>query len=142
MQRVSGTGLGVVASTGTQGIVVHSEYRHDGNPSSAGVETSTQDGATVCWNGRCAVDHDTSGAIFNRTLWGHPPKDLVAGSMWTATIAEAWELGPPGTETVRVVQLDPVSDTITLFREGHGFGRSLHDRQIKNPPSPRTKAHC
>lgn len=40
-------------------------------------------------------------------------------------------MGPPGTETVRVVQLDPGSHTITLFREGHGSGRSLHDQQVK-----------
>lgn len=128
VQRVSGTGRGVVASTGPRGIAMRSEYRYDGNPSSAGIEKFMADGASVCWNDRCAVDHDTSGALFNRTLWGNPPENLKVGSTWRATIPQPWELGPAGTETVRVVQLDPASHTITLFREGHGSGPSLHDQ--------------
>lgn len=131
VQRVSGTGRSVVASTGPRGIVAHSEYRYDGSPSSAGTEKFMADGATVCWNDRCAVDHDTSGAIFNRTLWGNAPEGLQVGSIWAATITQPWELGPSGTETVRVVQMDPASHSITLFREGHGSGRSLHDQQVR-----------
>lgn len=128
VQRVSGTGHGVVASTGSQGIAMRSEYRYDGTPSSTGIEKFAADGATVCWNGRCAIDRDTSGAVFNRTLWGNPPENLQVGSTWIAAIPQPWELGPAGTETVRVVQLDPASHTITLSREGHGSGLSLHDQ--------------
>ena len=128
VQRVSGTGHGVVASTGPRGIAMRSAYRYDGNPSSAGVEKFMADAATVCWNDRCAIDHDTSGALFNRTLWGNPPENPKVGATWVAVIPQPWELGPAGTETVRVVRLDPASHTVTLFREGHGSGLSLHDQ--------------
>lgn len=131
VQRVSGTGGGVVTSADSKGIAMQSTYQYDGRPVSSGTEKFLADGQTTCWNDRCAVDHETSGAFFNRTLWGNPPADLQVGSHWTATIAQPWELGPAGTATVRVVQLDPANHTVTLSREGHGSGPSLHDQQVK-----------
>lgn len=129
--RVSGTSHATVASIGPDGIAMRGGYRYDGRPSGRGKQKLLPDGVTACWNGQCAIDHETSGATFNRTLWGRAPEHLHVGSAWAATIHEPWELGPPGSETVRVVRLNPPDHEVTLFREGRGSGRSLHDRRIK-----------
>ncbi|MGH8147194.1 MAG: hypothetical protein ACREPY_12750 [Rhodanobacteraceae bacterium] len=129
--RVSGTSYATVVSIGPDGIVMHGGYRYDGKPAGSGEQRLLPGGVTACWNDQCAVDHETSGATFNRTLWGRAPKNLHVGMAWTATIAEPWELGPPGTETVSVLRLDPSDRAVTLFRDGHGVGRSLHDLRVK-----------
>lgn len=130
-QRVSGTGDGTVISTGPEGVVMKSTYRYDGHSSSAGKEKFPSDGVSYCWDDKCPVNHETSGALFNRLLWGQPPSNLRVGATWTATIAEPWELGPPGTETVRVAWLDPSSHTVTLFREGNSSSRPVPNQHAK-----------
>ncbi|HJU26395.1 MAG TPA: hypothetical protein VJ722_06960, partial [Rhodanobacteraceae bacterium] len=69
----------------------------------------------------------TSGLLFNRYLWGEVPDEVEAGSNWTATIGKPWEIGPPGTESVRVLRLDAENGGITLTREGTGAGASSDD---------------
>jgi hypothetical protein len=93
----------------------------------SGTDTRLGDGITECWNDHCAVNDSTSGLLFNHHLWGDMPGDVQAGSSWTATIAAPWEIGPPGTEQVRVLRLDAANGEITLSREGAGTGNSSDD---------------
>lgn len=132
VERVSGTDESIIDAVGRRGTMVHGDYRVDGHPPGSDRIRITADGTSICRGSHCMVDHETSGMLFNPLLWGHPPQDLNAGSTWTATIAEPWELGPPGTETVRVVRLDAVHHTIVLLRQGHGHGPSLHDQHTKS----------
>lgn len=131
VERVSGSERATVVAIGPQGVVLDSDYRYDGTAAGNDKIRITADGTTVCRGSHCVVDHETSGTLFNPLLWGHAPRVLRAGTEWTATIAEPWELGPSGTETVRVVRIDSPSHTVTLFREGHGSGLSLHDQHAR-----------
>lgn len=128
VDRVSGTDDSTVVAIDSKGIVLGEGYRYDGHPAGSDKIRIMAGGTTLCRAGRCAVDHETSGALFNPLLWGHAPGKLHVGETWNVTISEPWELGPPGDETVHVVRMDPASHTITLFREGRGSGLSLHDQ--------------
>lgn len=125
--RTSGTDNVRATSTGPKAIVFEASYRYDGRPAGNGEEKRMTDGITDCWNDKCSVNLSSSGTLFNAALWGVVPDDLRVGTTWTARIAQPWELGPPGTETVRVARLDPVNNEITLVREGSGSGRSTDD---------------
>jgi hypothetical protein len=127
VRRVSGTGDVTVTSIGPEAIVFSASYRYDGRPVGNGEEKRLADGVTGCWDGHCSVNLSTSGTLFNRALWGEAPADIHAGTTWTANIAQPWELGPPGTETVRVVRVEPSAGEIVLVREGSGSGRSTDD---------------
>lgn len=129
--RVSGTTSDAVKSIGTTGIVFRESYRYDGHPAGSGENRILADGATSCWNGKCTVNHQTSGATFNHLLWGNAPANLHTGTTWKVAITASWELGPSGLETVRVVHIDPANHTITLYRQGHGTGFSLYDQRRK-----------
>jgi hypothetical protein len=78
-----------------------------------------------------ALATDSSGPFFNSWLWGKPPDRIAPGTTWTYQIPAAWELGPSGTQTVRVVSIDPANDRIVLERTGSGAGAplsvNLHD---------------
>lgn len=65
---------------------------------------------------------DASGLLYNAGVWGSPPSSLRKGTSWDVVIAEPWELGPAGKETVTVLALDPAEHTVTLRREGSGDG--------------------
>ncbi len=80
-----------------------------------------------CIEGKCEVDRETSGLIFNPLLWGMPTGELKVGQTWGVQVTEPWEIGPQGSETVRVVSLDPETGIITLRREGGGSGASQDD---------------
>jgi hypothetical protein len=127
VRRISGTGHVKVASIRSGAIAFQARYRYDGRPAASGEEKRMADGVTDCWDGKCSVNLSTSGTLLNRSLWGEAPTDVQVGTTWTVDIAQPWELGPPGTETVRVVRLDPANDEITLVREGSGRGRSTDD---------------
>jgi hypothetical protein len=127
VRRVSGTGDVTVTSTGPEGIVFTASYRYDGRPVASAEEKHLADRTTDCWDGKCSANLSTSGSLFNRTLWGKAPADVQAGTTWTVDIAQPWELGPPGTETVRVERVDPAAGEIVLMREGSGSGRSADD---------------
>ena len=75
-----------------------------------------------------ALATDSSGPFFNVWLWGTPPASLHVGSTWTHRIPTAWELGPSGTQTARVISLDPLNDRIVLERTGSGSGAPLRPK--------------
>jgi hypothetical protein len=126
VRRVSGTGQGTVRSIDAHGIAFDATYRYDGHPAATAVEKRLGDGVTDCWDGQCAVNDSTSGRLFNRSLWGKAPDDLRVGMTWTARL-DRWEIGPAGTETVSVVQIDPRNREVTLVRTGRGAGPSDDD---------------
>lgn len=118
--RISGTARDTILSIEPRGITLQEHYRYDGHAAGSGRWKILADGVTHCWKGRCSIDRDTSGIIFSPQLWGHVPGNIHVGSTWTATIAEPWELGPPGKEAVRVVGMDPARHVVTLVRRGSG----------------------
>lgn len=93
------------------------------------IATLADDGQDWCEQGKCTVNRQTSGPIFNPLLWGIPVGELKVGQSWQVTITEAWEIGPAGKETVRVVSLDPAGGIVTLEREGSGTGKSQDDER-------------
>jgi hypothetical protein len=80
-----------------------------------------------CREGKCEVDRETSGLTFSPLLWGMPTGELKVGQTWDVQVTEPWEIGPQGSETVRVVSLDPAAGIVTLRREGSGNGASQDD---------------
>jgi hypothetical protein len=72
--------------------------------------------------GKTREDTDASGPAFNPWIWGSPPSAIAAGTTWTVRIPKPWESGPPGTQTVRVLSIDPANDRIVLQRTGSGSG--------------------
>ncbi|HEX5461755.1 MAG TPA: hypothetical protein VFX20_17460 [Steroidobacteraceae bacterium] len=127
VRRISGTGEDVVTAVHGNQITFRGEGVYDGRPVQKWVHERMADGITDCWNDHCALNDETSGTIFNRYLWGDVPDDVRPGDSWAVTLAKPWEIGPRGTEQVRVLRLDPVNRVITLTREGSGVGPSSDD---------------
>lgn len=127
VKRISGTGEDVVTAIHGNEITFRSEGLYDGRPDQKGIHKRLGDGITDCWNDQCTVNDETSGTIFNRYLWGDAPQDVHVGTSWGVTIAKPWEIGPRGSEQVRVLRLDPLNRVITLTREGSGVGPSSDD---------------
>lgn len=98
-----------------------------GKPSYHAIATLADDGQDWCEQGKCSVNRQTSGPLFNPLLWGMPAGELKVGESWQVTVTEPWEIGPKGSETVRVVSLDPAEGIVTLEREGSGSGPSQDD---------------
>lgn len=48
---------------------------------------------------------------------------------WQVPIAEPWELGPAGEQTVTVLSIDSAEHSVTLKREGSGDGWIFRQRQ-------------
>jgi hypothetical protein len=124
VSRISGSGSYTVLDTNPDDPVFYSPYRYDGYAEGAAKVEIRGGGTTVCSQGKCTVDAESSGLAFNPLLWGMPPQDLKPGMTWQIKITRPWELGPPGTETVRVVSLDPVNHVVMLDRQGSGSGES------------------
>jgi hypothetical protein len=91
------------------------------------IATLADGGQDWCEQGKCSINRQTSGPSFNPLLWGMPTGDLKVGQTWTVSVSEPWEIGPAGSETVRVVSLDPAEGIVTLEREGSGTGKSQDD---------------
>lgn len=127
VKRISGTGDEVVTAIHGGEITFKGAGVYDGRPAQKWIHKRMEDGITDCWNDQCAVNDQTSGTIFNRYLWGIAPQDVHVGSSWAVTIAKPWEIGPRGSERVRVLRLDPLNREITLTREGSGSGPSSDD---------------
>ena len=127
VKRISGTGEDVVTAIDGKQITFRGEGLYDGRPVQKWIHKRLADGITDCWNDHCVVNDETSGTIFNPYLWGQAPQDVHPGKSWAATIAKPWEIGPQGTERVRVLRLDPLNRVITLTREGSGVGPSSDD---------------
>ena len=138
VKRVSGSADYTVSGVAGDGITFSSDYRYDGLGSGSGSYKAMSDGMTNCNKGKCSIDDETSGLLFNPLLWGPTPKDIHVGSSWTVHIAQSWEIGPPGTEEVRVVSLDPANGEITLAREGSGSGTSSDDEARAQSGKPVT----
>lgn len=127
VKRISGTGDEVVTAIHGNEITFKGTGVYDGRPAQKWIHKRMEDGITDCWNDQCAVNDETSGTIFSRYLWGNAPRDIHVGSTWALTIAKPWEIGPRGSERVRVLRLDPLNRVITLTREGSGVGPSSDD---------------
>lgn len=130
-KRVAGSANNTVVKVTPEAIDFRGDYRYDGYSSGSGDYKILRDGITNCINGKCTVNDETSGVLFNPLLWGVIPKDLTVGTRWTAHIARSWEIGPPGTERVQVMRLDPSNGVIVLAREGSGTGPSSDDEALK-----------
>jgi hypothetical protein len=138
VDRVSGSADYKVTGVTPEAFIFDEEGRYDGHPTH-GVAHDIKilpDGITNCYKGKCAVDDETSGVTFNPLLWGKAPDDIHAGMAWTVTIPKPWEIGPVGTEQVRVVRVDPLNDVITLIRNGNGSGPSSDDLYRQQSGTP------
>jgi len=91
------------------------------------IATLADGGQDWCEQGKCSVNRQTSGPIFNPLLWGMPTGELKVGQTWQVKVTEPWEIGPAGSETVRVVSLDTGDGIVTLERDGSGTGTSQDD---------------
>lgn len=138
VHRVGGSGDYTVTGVTPKAIVFDESGRYDGHPTGGvvhGVEI-LRDGITDCYRGKCSVNDETSGVTFNPLLWGKTPNDIRAGTTWTVTIPKPWEIGPAGTERVRVVRIDPLNNVITLIRNGSGDGPSSDDLADQQSGAP------
>ncbi len=124
VSRISGSASDTVVDANPDNPVFHGTDRYDGFAEGASKYELRDGGKTYCSKGKCITDAESSGLSFNPLLWGTPPRDLKPGMTWKITIAQSWELGPPGTETVRVVSLNPVNYVVMLDRWGNGSGES------------------
>lgn len=128
--RTSGTGSVLIRRVGPDAVIWDESYSYDGGP--AGADTvETRNGGTVnCIDGKCHVNDQTGAPLFNPLLWGEIPERWTSGTRWAAPIARAWEIGPPGSESVRVLRIDPTVGLVTLARSGSGFGASSDDARL------------
>lgn len=134
--RIAGSGNATITRIIPKAISFSQTYRYDGYASGAGNSEILSDQMTICFQGKCRIDDETSGVLFNPLLWGPVPDEIHVGTSWKVTISKPWEIGPSGTEQVRVLRLDPLNHVITLLREGMGSGTSSDDlaRQQSGKP--------
>ena len=109
VDRISGTADYTVTGVTAKAFVFDEDDRYDGHPAPGPVHDIEilRDGITNCHAGNCRINDQTSGVIFNPLLWGKAPEQLRAGVSWDVAIARPWEIGPAGTEQVRVLRADP-----------------------------------
>ncbi|OOG43649.1 hypothetical protein [Rhodanobacter sp. C05] len=138
VDRISGSADYTVTGVTPEAFIFDEEGRYDGHPTHGVTHDIKilQDGITNCYKGKCAVDDETSGLTFNSLLWGKAPDDIRAGTTWTVTIPKPWEIGPAGTEQVRVVRVDPLNDVVALTRHGSGSGPSSDDQYRQQSGTP------
>jgi hypothetical protein len=79
-------------------------------------------GDTECFQGKCSPERSASAMVAKASIWGLPAGALHAGSSWTVQIDYAWEFGPPGKQTIRVISVDPKDGSVVLTRDGAGDG--------------------
>lgn len=132
VRRISGTSEEVVTAVHGNEITFRGEGVYDGRPVQKWIHKRLSDGITDCWNDQCAVNDQTSGTLFDSYLWGKAPRDIHSGSSWLVVIAKPWEIGPQGSERVRVLRRDPLNREITLTREGSGAGPSSDDARTND----------
>jgi hypothetical protein len=123
--RISGTSSYLVKALDASEVSLDSAYRLDGSPTNHDPLRIRLDGTSYCVGTNCQANTDAGGLIFNRLIWGSPPARLAVGTSWSAPIKQAWELGPPGAQTISVVAIDEQGELITLKREGTGVGETL-----------------
>jgi hypothetical protein len=79
-------------------------------------------GDTECFQGKCYPEHSASSMVAKASIWGLPAGPLHAGMSWAVDISHAWEFGPAGKQTIRVISVDPGDGSVTLTRDGEGDG--------------------
>jgi hypothetical protein len=79
-------------------------------------------GDTECFQGKCYPDHSASSMVAKASIWGLPAGSLHAGMSWTVGIRHAWEFGPAGKQTIRVISVDSEDGSVILTRDGEGDG--------------------
>ncbi|SEN00942.1 hypothetical protein SAMN05192574_102163 [Mucilaginibacter gossypiicola] len=125
--RISGTGIYQVSSVDEKKTTFDAEFLYDGRPVDHSKSGITDGGRTLIYNDKPYLNTDGSGLAYNPFLWGDPPAHLKKGDSWELNIAQPWELGGPGKETVTVMSIDPVNATVKLRREGNGTGAFAGD---------------
>src|SRR3546814_6520609 len=97
-----------VTGVTAKAFVFDEDDRYDGHPANGPVHDIEilRDGITNCHAGKCRINDQTSGVIFNPLLWGKAPEQLRAGMRWNVAIPKPWEIGPARTEQVRVLRAD------------------------------------
>lgn len=137
VSRYSGISEYTITAVTSEAIVADETDLADGQSGPPSVSVKfLKDGVTNCYLGKCVIDDQTSGLIFNSYVWGHAPTDVHAGSHWTVKVRKPWEIGPAGVEQVRVVSVDPVNGEITLVRHGSGEGPSSDELRLQKPGKP------
>ncbi|HEY6305854.1 MAG TPA: hypothetical protein VI488_05255 [Candidatus Angelobacter sp.] len=129
VRRASGTGIYVVTENSSSHLVMDGTFRYDGRPEYKGKTEMKDRGRTICYDGNCSPATDASGPLYNPLLWGEPKGTIRKGMSWNVAIAEPWELGPPGQQTVTVIDVDPAGHSVTLKREGSGDGYFADDKK-------------
>lgn len=129
VRRASGTALYVVVENSPADRVLDSTFRYDGRPESKGKTEIKDGGRTICYDGTCSSATDASGVLYNPLLWGSPHGTIHKGTTWDVAIQYPWELGPPGKQTVTVMETDAASHSLTLKREGSGEGYFAGERK-------------
>jgi len=123
VRRNSGSADYAMVQASADGVLtIDATSVYDGSPIHHGQSKISDGGATVCGKDHCRTYTDASGLTYNRLMWGPPPAALKAGMIWTVAMAQPWELGPPGVQTVTVVHVDDTDGTVTLKREGTAAG--------------------
>ena len=135
--HTSGSTLDTVIAVGNDKVVINEDYILDALMRGSDNFEFHDGGRIICASDKCRPNTSTSSVLFNSLVWGDIPKDLREGSTWTATITTPWEIGPAGTETVRVIQMDRANGTIVLEREGFGQGATHNDLTRKPPVIPK-----
>jgi len=133
VRRISGTASDTIEEVTPEAITIFSQYVYDGRPPGSGKVTIRNHGMTDCIpGGKCVTNDQTSASMFDSLLWGPVPADIAVGSTWSVKVRTPWEIGPPGTEEVSVVRLDPSLGLVTIVRRGQGAGSSSDDAAIKS----------
>ena len=103
VDRISGTADYTVTDVTAKAIVFDEDDRYDGYPARGPLHKVEilRDGITNCYAGKCRINDQTSGVVFNPLLWGKAPDPLRAGMSWDVAIPAPWEIGPAGAERVR-----------------------------------------
>lgn len=122
VRRISGTATYTVIQSSTNKLLLDGVFLYDGRPETKAKTEMRDQGRTVCYDDKCAASTDASGLLFNARIWGEPSGTMRKGMSWEVSIDDAWELGPPGKQTVTVTSVDQANHSITVRREGKGEG--------------------
>lgn len=126
--RISGSSTYVVTNNDARNPSFIETDRYDEQPATQNEVTIGLNGNNV-FAGKSFINPNASGLLYSEFIWGPIPAKLHEGDTWQHTISQAWELGGPGTQTVKVIAVDPQHATITLQREGTSEGFFDHDVQ-------------
>lgn len=121
---IGGTALYEILNPNPGNIKIHTLFRYDGRSAGEGDAEVRNSGSSNCspTKNRCVAARDSSGPFYNIFLWGTPKAELAVGLQWSVELNNPWELGPSGTETVTVLQVEKSAGLVSLRREGQGSG--------------------